>query len=134
MGAEQFETTASGETADKAFWNAVQQAQYDYGHAGYTGTIAEKGEYKMITLPAGVDAEEFAQWAMEADYIFRDDLEPVEHQPWIQRAIDSRKKIEELGIENLVKRAAAIADDKWGPACGVKTGEDTYLFFGWASS
>lgn len=50
MGADTFECTARGEGAKEAFNNAVQQAQYDYGHAGYTGTIAEKPGYEMVSL------------------------------------------------------------------------------------
>lgn len=49
MGAEVFGSTAEGKDAKEAFGNAVEQAQYDYGHAGYTGTIAEKHGFVMVT-------------------------------------------------------------------------------------
>lgn len=49
MGAEQFVTRATGASASEAFSRAVEQAQYDYGHAGYTGTIAEKRGFKLVT-------------------------------------------------------------------------------------
>ncbi len=42
MGAEQFEAWAKGETAQEAFDEAKEQAYYDVGHQGYSGTIAEK--------------------------------------------------------------------------------------------
>lgn len=48
MGADTFFASAQGQTAKEAFDAAVKQAQYDYGHAGYTGTIAEKSEFVMI--------------------------------------------------------------------------------------
>lgn len=48
MGACDFTTIGRGKTAKEAFDNAVHQAAYDYGHAGYTGTIAEKCEFVMI--------------------------------------------------------------------------------------
>lgn len=48
MGAETFSHIASGATAREAFEAAVRQAQYDHGHSGYTGTIAEKDSF--ITL------------------------------------------------------------------------------------
>lgn len=48
MGAEVFTTYAKGTTAKEAFDAAVEQAQYDYGHAGYTGTIAEKAGWVMV--------------------------------------------------------------------------------------
>lgn len=49
MGAQVFSSTASGKDAKEAFTNAVQQAQYDYGHAGYSGTIAEKDSYVIVS-------------------------------------------------------------------------------------
>lgn len=49
MGATTFETfIAAGEDVREAFRDAVEQAAYDYGHAGYTGTIAEKHSYVII--------------------------------------------------------------------------------------
>lgn len=47
MGASDFETWSCGKNADEAFHRAVERARYDYGHAGYTGTIAEKHSYSM---------------------------------------------------------------------------------------
>lgn len=48
MGAEYFETRAVGKTAREAFKAARDEAFYDHGHSGYTGTIAEKPGYKMV--------------------------------------------------------------------------------------
>jgi len=48
MGATTFETTAAGADVNEAFAEAQRQARYEYGHAGYTGTIAEKGDYTVI--------------------------------------------------------------------------------------
>lgn len=48
MGAHTFYTRSSGEDAKSAFQNAVEDAQYRYGHAGYTGTIAEKTSFTEI--------------------------------------------------------------------------------------
>ena len=61
MGACTFDTVASGKTAAEAFSNAVEEARYMYGHAGYTGTIAEKWEFVMIGLPEGREVGEYAQ-------------------------------------------------------------------------
>lgn len=49
MGASEFFTTASGENVRVAFRSAVEEAQYEHGHGGYTGTIAEKNEYKSAS-------------------------------------------------------------------------------------
>lgn len=57
MGASDFIDYGIGKTADEAFSNAVQQARYDYGHAGYTGTIAEKPGFVLFTLPKYTTAE-----------------------------------------------------------------------------
>lgn len=60
MGAETFFTESSGKTAKEAFDAAVEQAAYDYGHSGYTGTIAEKDCFVMIKVPEGKDPREYA--------------------------------------------------------------------------
>lgn len=52
MGAEPFAIAAVGASAAEAFNAAVQRAQYDNGHSGYTGTIAEKGSYVMVVESA----------------------------------------------------------------------------------
>ena len=98
MGAEIFTTRAKGKTAEEAFRAAKEKAYYDYGHAGYTGSIAEKTTFVVITPPK--------EW----------ELLPA-------------KYAREL-LDNDDPRVC----DKWGPAGAVKIGEDTWLFFGWASS
>ena len=63
MGAEPFTTTQSGETVEKAFRSAVEDAQFMNGHGGYTGTIAEKGSFKLIPrseMDEGEDEYDFA--------------------------------------------------------------------------
>lgn len=61
MGAATFYQKARGKTAQEAFSQAVRDAKHAYGHAGYTGTIAEKGSFVMIKAPAGVKAYAYAQ-------------------------------------------------------------------------
>lgn len=67
MGACDFRTRASGATAREAFNTAREDAQYENGHAGYTGTIAEKGSFKEIAVPAGKDPEDYAEELMDND-------------------------------------------------------------------
>lgn len=56
MGASEFAVTAGGKDVDRAFDNAVRQAQYDYGHSGYTGSIAEKDSYVLVSeVPLDLD-------------------------------------------------------------------------------
>lgn len=49
MGGTTFKNVEEGETAAQAFSRAVAGAQFDYGHNGYTGTIAEKYEFTIVT-------------------------------------------------------------------------------------
>lgn len=56
-GGVDFSTTATGKTVDAAFRQAVEEAQYESGHGGYTGTIAEKGDYTLFNPPQGVKGE-----------------------------------------------------------------------------
>lgn len=60
MGATNFMCSESGKSAKEAFRSAVKQAQYDHGHSGYTGTIAEKDSFVMITLPKGENPVAYA--------------------------------------------------------------------------
>jgi len=66
MGADTFFSRASGKSAQEAFRSAVEDAQYESGHGGYSGTIAEKGDFVMITLPEGRKAFEFADELIDA--------------------------------------------------------------------
>lgn len=69
MGATTFNTTESGETASAAFQAAVSSAQWEHGHGGYTGSIAEKRDYVMIrTEPMDHDAAyQLAEQLLDAD-------------------------------------------------------------------
>lgn len=69
MGAAEFCTIASGKTVKEAFINAVDDASYEHGH-GYTGTIAEKHEYKAAThqtFESFQDAQAFVNQTMDND-------------------------------------------------------------------
>lgn len=48
MGAMTFFTTGSGAGVRPAFLEARERAAWEHGHGGYTGTLAEKGEYVVI--------------------------------------------------------------------------------------
>ena len=60
MGADVFMTTAKGSDARNAFISAVREAQYECGHGGYTGTIAEKSDFSVIPLKEGLGPHEYA--------------------------------------------------------------------------
>jgi len=67
MGAADFSCRARGKTAKEAFASAVLDAQYESGHGGYTGTIAEKYSFVMIQPTDGESPEDCANRLMEAD-------------------------------------------------------------------
>ena len=58
MGATTF-VTAYGNptkiTPEKAFDEAKAQARFEYGHNGYTGTIAEVDHYKQFPADCDID-------------------------------------------------------------------------------
>lgn len=67
MGAQTFYQVGKGKTASEAFNNARQEALYEYGHRGYTGSLAEKPNFVVIELPAGVtDAQKYADELIDA--------------------------------------------------------------------
>lgn len=66
MGAQTFIDIAKGKDAKSAFKVAVDKALYDYGHAGYTGTIAEKHDFVMITK---TKMSEDAAWKLADELI-----------------------------------------------------------------
>lgn len=69
MGGQFFTEYGEGTNAEDAFRRAVEKAQYDFGHAGYTGTIAEKKTFVMVEKPNGQGEEEFAWAILEGDIV-----------------------------------------------------------------
>ncbi|MEV1040550.1 hypothetical protein AB0J01_28455 [Streptomyces sp. NPDC050204] len=69
MGAEGFTAYQNGTEAEQAFQEAVENAEHEHGHGGYTGTLAEKNSYTVITkTPMPMDeAEEYATKLLNAD-------------------------------------------------------------------
>jgi hypothetical protein len=63
MGAQQFRDEARGATVKEAFDSAVSEAQYEHGHGGYSGTIAEKREFTVISDAEGMPREAAAALA-----------------------------------------------------------------------
>jgi hypothetical protein len=51
VSAERFNHMQDGRTPAVAFKKAVEEAAWDSGHSGYTGTIAEKDSYTLIPVP-----------------------------------------------------------------------------------
>jgi hypothetical protein len=122
MGGEDFYAQGDGETAREAFDNTVQQAQYDHGHAGYTGTIAEKGEFVVFEVPKTADAATIMN-AVGVASSLNVGVESVEQEA-----------ARELYAAFPLDRIAAVFDDKWGPAGAIQLPSGRWYFFGSASS
>lgn len=67
MGACSFENTVMNPDVRKAFNHAHDQAQYERGHGGYSGTIAEKDGYRVLsrTPMAGAELADFIDSRLE---------------------------------------------------------------------
>jgi hypothetical protein len=108
VGAEQFEARSRQTDVDAAFRECVENARYEDGHGGYTGTIAEKSEY---VIWHGAPTTEGALVLLRT---------------WCSSGAVP------AGVPVDIYRAY---DDKWGPAVAVAddvTGG--WVFCGWASS
>jgi hypothetical protein len=54
MGAEVFYNRAKGTSAKDCFRDEYENACYEHGHGGYSGTLAEKGMTMRCTMISGV--------------------------------------------------------------------------------
>lgn len=101
MGATDFVEVIVGTDLARAYHDAVERAAWEYGHGGYTGTIAEKPGYVDLgPLPEGITYEELH--ARLTDMVRRD---LATASPW-------------------VRKAWMVHREKWGPSLVVEvTGE-----------
>ena len=111
MGAQQFFDTAKGKTPRDAFKNAHDDACYEYGHGGYSGTLAEKGGHTMSNKPDGISGSD---WADMVDEFLVEDTDQEHYQQ--------------------LKKDSKVYEDKWGDALCIKNGDGDYIFCGCASS
>lgn len=116
MGTDRFVTQIQADTPGDAFNRAVESAQWEYGHAGYTGTIAEKSG--------------FANFGQVERRQIRKLLNALEEYRLDEMPAD---------IQELANKARNTYMDKWGDAaCFEVVGEDgsrwAWLFCGYASS
>jgi len=61
MGACEFSEIAFGKTAQEAFDTVVRQAEWEHGHGGYTGTIAEKGADGFVEMNKTANGKPYTQ-------------------------------------------------------------------------
>ena len=114
MGATNFATIAEGPTAEAAFQAARSAALHEYGHGGYTGTIAEKDAHRVFRLPDGLEAREAVM--MLVNYGWDADSDAAVRKVW-----------------PYIADAAEAFDNKWGPAVALQAGPTSWVFCGMAS-
>lgn len=120
MGATDFMTTGEGKTAQDAFDSAVKSAEWEHGHGGYTGTIAEKDSFKMARIPPGIDAKELV------DYM----TGKISHGEYVSGGKFVKARPD---LSDAAEKVIDQFDDKWGPAGCIKIADGKWLFFGVAS-
>jgi len=152
MGAANFRNIEVATDAKTAFSRARENAQWEFGHGGYTGTIAEKYDFVYCGKLGYNDdgkVENFIHDVLDASYEKWDD----KTKSWRVDPKAKEKAIERIPerLRKQVLKAAPIYDDKWGPAVCFKltgkrakewkerfgrkgTHDSVYLFTGMASS
>ena len=123
MGASEYKRVGKGKTAKAAFDRLVEKAQWEHGHGGYSGTIAEKHSMVEFQRPKGMRRATVIQLISDLGRIGFDDDGNAE-------TATVQAKYPKLPIAKMFE----VYDDKWGASLGIelKTGE--YLFAGWASA
>ena len=116
MGATNYITVSKGKNAKEAFESARSQAQWDYGHGGYTGTIAEKDSFVQFQRPAGTRQATIK-------HIVEGIAGPDEEITKLA------KKYPKFPIRKMLQ----VWDDKWGPSACMELKPKVYIFFGMAS-
>jgi len=116
MGAMDFHNSATvkdGESTSEVFERMHDNACYEYGHGGYSGTLAEKPGFATFRVNAGVTIFDLINALEDED---RDLLAGMLQSP-------------NSNLDGMLE----IYSDKWGPAVHVVI-EGTHHFFGYASS
>jgi hypothetical protein len=139
MGAEQFFQVESGKNAREAFNRAVEQACWEHGHGGYSGTLAEKHSFVEIRVPKEMDPALFANmveayWPGQAKSSWCPEGEPEScGGSYNQKLNQAFTELSDTD-KNAVREAYQAVQDKWGPAGCVDLGDGRFAFLGWASS
>lgn len=130
MGGTQFDDIMIGKNVKDAFNKAVEKANYDYGHGGYTGQINVKDGYVEFPREKCDWPTDIIQKILRGSIHFQFELEPE--------------------LKKLFNEYREYYDDKWGPAVAIKLTEfeekkyrqkkeiseegNIWFFCGWAST
>ncbi len=158
MGACDFSIDNFGPNLGAAYHKQVNSDQYNFGHAGYTGTLAEKDGVILIDRPPRITAGRLVDTIVDArQWMFWLDTDEKYQHLYAKPKARCRGAWDRLnnwypprGFKQGVMDArdlCKIYDDKWGPALAVEQspaekqkrwsdlprGSKTFLFFGLAS-
>jgi hypothetical protein len=101
MGAYDFKNTVIAKTAKAGFAEAADRARYEYGHGGYTGSIAEKSGFVIFTPAKG------KRWTVEL----------IKSLIWeAEESNAASKRLTDLFGASAARQLVATYNDKWGPA------------------
>ena len=146
MGATNFMTTAKGKSLDDAFDAATYQARFEYGHGGYTGSIAEKDHVMEVRppmrVPPGTRKKTYLQAVHIAEawsWMREDTAEDLkdDRPRYIKRRKQIAKEVDKFNAKGFDMYYMCRMTDhatKWEPCCGMRIGRSNeYVFWGIAS-
>ena len=122
MGASEYMNVGKGKTAKVAFDKVAENARWNHGHGGYSGTIAEKYSMVEFQRPKGMRRATVIQAVRALGRICKDD--------------DGNAQTDKVQAKYPKLRIAAmfeVYDDKTAPALAIELRKGEYLFAGWAS-
>ena len=123
MGASEYKRVGKGKTAKAAFDRLVEKAQWEHGHGGYSGTIAEKHSMVEFQRPKGMRRATVIQAINDLGRIMHDDDGNLITAP-------VQAKYPKLPIAAM----SEVYEDKWGPSLAIELAKGEYIFAGFASS
>jgi hypothetical protein len=111
MGASTFEEYAWGKNPHEAFSAAHADACHEYGHGGYTGSLAEKSNFVVIDVPAkwkGKEVQYASHLIEEGDRRIDDKWGPAGCI-----LVESKDAIEKVPYATTVERYDQKGTRKW---------------------
>ena len=108
MGACDFSNYGQGSDPREVFTRLVEDARFEHGHGGYTGTIAEKGSYVIVSKEPMTMSEAHRFAGVIHSYDMDDDA--TEKDPFVEKVKDT--------VRRSLGHRADLGDltDKWGSA------------------
>ena len=110
MGANTFYIVTKGKNAAEAFRKAADDARYEHGHGGYTGTIAEKYEFVMMSSNP-IEYEIASEMALK----FIDERDPRvdDDRPTLRSRTDARACASAPDAATAIATQARSIDTRW---------------------